>query len=205
MLDSILQDKELLIFDFDGTLANTRPCHEVAFRQVLEPLGAEVDYDAIAGLKTADAIQHCLLTADVRISEGEFLKLARRKQQVARELLSREISLMPGMDLFLVWARTRFSLCIVSSGSRTSVVRGLRALNLADWFDPIICAEDVENAKPDPEGFLKALKMAGKKADRAVVFEDSEAGFAAAGAANLAIVDARENVWLQLRLQGKDV
>ena len=57
------EGKKLMIFDFDGTVANTSPLHAEAFSQILTPLVNGVDYPSIAGLKTWDAIRQCLDSA----------------------------------------------------------------------------------------------------------------------------------------------
>jgi len=84
---------------------------------------------------------------------------------------------------------------MVTSGSRGTVSLALEKLGYTDWFDPLICADDVSQAKPAPEGFLKALQISGVPADAALVFEDSQAGFTAAAAAGLGFVDARFISW----------
>ena len=65
-MHQLLQGKRLLIFDFDGTVADTSPLHAAAFAQVLAPLGIAVDYPAIAGLKTLDAMRKCLAAGGAR-------------------------------------------------------------------------------------------------------------------------------------------
>ena len=67
----------------------------------------------------------------------------------------------------------------------------LERLGYTGWFDPLICAEDVGRAKPNPEGFCKALAIADIAACAAVAFEDSPAGIDAARLAGLVIVDVR--------------
>ena len=47
-------------------------------------------------------------------------------------------------------------------------------------FDSIITQDDVERCKPDPEGFLKAMKESGISAEKTIIFEDSENGIKAA-------------------------
>lgn len=197
-LQSLLDGKQLLIFDFDGTVADTTPLHAEAFRQVLSPLGIAVNYPAIAGLKTLDAMRKCLADAGLVRSDEELQRLVSAKQQSVRHMISRELSALPGVDEFLRWARPRYRLGMATSGSRGTVELALRKLGYVGWFEPLVCADDVLNAKPDPEGFLTVLKMTGTKATDALAFEDSVAGFAAAHAAGLALVDARQNLWQQL-------
>lgn len=197
-LTSLLAGKQLLIFDFDGTIADTSPLHAEAFKQVLSPLGISVDYATIAGLKTLDAIRKCVADAGSTCSAEQEQELVSTKQRAVRQMISMELSALPGVDEFLSWARRRYKLSIASSGSRATVALALQKLGYTSWFEPLICAEDVRNAKPDPEPFLTVLKMTGVKADSALVFEDSSAGFSAAQSAGLALVDARRNLWHQL-------
>jgi beta-phosphoglucomutase len=197
-LPSLLVGRKLLIFDFDGTVADTTPLHAEAFRQVLTPLGFDADYQAIAGLKTLDALRKCLADSDRVRTDEELQHLVSAKQHTVRHMISRELYALPGVDEFLRWARPRYRLGMATSGSRGTVELALRKLGYFGWFEPLVCAEDVLYAKPDPECFLTVLKMTGTKRADALVFEDSVAGFSAAQAAGLELVDARQNLWLQL-------
>jgi len=189
-VDKLLQGRKLFIFDFDGTIADTTPLHAEAFTEVLAPLGIVLDYHAIAGLKTLDAMKKCLADAQCSLSEPEIDELVQLKQQIVRRMISRELHPLPAVDDFLRWVRPRCRLSMVTSGSRGTVNLSLEKLGYTGWFDPLLCADDVHNAKPDPEGFLKVLYHTGISADQALVFEDSEAGFQAASAAGLDYIDA---------------
>lgn len=191
----MLQDKRLLIFDFDGTVADTTPMHAAAFAQVLAPFGVAVDYPRIAGLKTLDAMLQCLNGVGIKLDEAELAALVTAKQKCARQMINEALQPLPGVDDFLRWVRPRYRLAMVTSGSRATVGLALDKLGYTGWFDPLICAEDVACTKPDAEGFLKALQLAGVPAGETLVFEDSQAGFRAAEAADLDFVDARQNPW----------
>jgi HAD superfamily hydrolase (TIGR01509 family) len=193
-----LQGKALLIFDFDGTVADTSLLHAAAFSEVLSPLGVPVHYEAIAGLKTADAMLLCARAAGLELGATQLAALVAAKQSSVRQMIAGGLKPLPGVDAFLRWAKPRFTLAMATSGSRASVQMALDALGYADWFTPLVCAEDVAHGKPHPDAFLRALALAGIDARHAVVFEDSEAGFAAARAAGIAYVDARANLWHRL-------
>lgn len=190
-----LQDKALLIFDFDGTVADTTPLHAAAFSQVLTPLDIPVDYLSLAGLKTLDAIRKCLDGVGRVLSDVEVQVLVVEKQKLVRQMIAQGLEPLPGVDDFLRWARPRYQLAMVTSGSRGTVSLALDKLGYTGWFDPLVCADDVARAKPDPEGFLKALQITGVPVGAALVFEDSQAGFTAAAAAGLSFLDARLNPW----------
>lgn len=197
-LHELLRGRSLLIFDFDGTLADSSPLHARAFAETLAPLGVEVDYPAIAGMATYDAVSACLRRAGHAASDSEIQALAAKKQSIGRALIAEELTPLPGAAEFLEWARERFRISLVSSGSRATIDLALARLGLDGWFDPLICADDLTRAKPDPEGFRLALECTRTSADAALVFEDSAAGFAAAAAAGIACWDARHDLWQAL-------
>lgn len=188
-LSELLQGKQLLIFDFDGTVADTTPLHAAAFAQTLAPLGIIVDYKTIAGMKTLDAMRQCLAGAGQSVTNEELKALVTAKQGYVREMIASALQPLPGVDDFLRWARSRYRLAMYSSGSYGTVSLALAKLGYIGWFDPLVCADDVVLAKPDPEGFLQVLRITGVPTNGALVFEDSEAGFLAASAANLKYID----------------
>lgn len=188
---AVLRGKELLIFDFDGTLVDTSLLHQTAFETVLAPWNIRVDYPKIAGMKTSTAMRQLMRESHLTLTDTQFAALVHEKQQYVRHLMRRGVSPMPGVDAFLQWAKSRYRMALVTSGSTATVTQVLKQLGYLAWFDPVICAEDVRNAKPDPEGFLMALQLTDVLASEALVFEDSEAGFKAAVQANLAYVDVR--------------
>jgi sugar-phosphatase len=185
----------LLIFDFDGTVADTTPLHARAFAEVLGPLGIRIDYSKIAGLRTSEAMQACLRSACRAASEFDLPSLAADKQSRVRQLIAQELRPVPHLGAFLNWAHSRFRLSMVTSGSRATVELAIRKIGYAQLFDPIICAEDVPMAKPAPDGLLKALRLTHCRSDEALVFEDSHAGFQAARAAGLAFIDVSTVDW----------
>jgi HAD superfamily hydrolase (TIGR01509 family) len=190
-----LRGKRALIFDFDGTIADTSPLHARAFEETLAPLGIVVDYPKLAGLKTADALEKCLKSAGLAPPEGDLESLVAHKQRRARELIAQELAPVPKIDAFLRWTRERYLVALVTSGSRRTIAGALQKLGYEDWFDPLICADDVVRAKPDPEGFITALRALACQAQEALVFEDSDSGFRAAAAAGLDYVDVRRFDW----------
>jgi HAD superfamily hydrolase (TIGR01509 family) len=179
-LEVALKGKSLLIFDFDGTVADTSPLHEAAFSEVLAPFGLDVDYSSIAGLKTLDAIRKCFQSVGRVLDDSLADSLAISKQQSVRQMFGHKLQPMPGVEAFLLWARSRYRLAMVTSGSRGTVNLALEQLGYSDWFDPLICADDVKLTKPNPEGFLAVTQITNVPLHEALIFEDSFAGVTAA-------------------------
>ncbi len=192
---SIVQGKKLLLFDFDGTLADTTPLHAAAFAEALALHGVHVDYSSIAGLKTTDAVRKCLMTAGLESTELLVEEISARKQAIVRAMITNNLRAIAGVEEFLMWARPRHRLSIATSGSRTTVTLALRRLGYEGWFDPVVCAEDVERSKPAPDSFLRVLSLTKTPHSEALVFEDSEAGFEAARSAGLDFVDVMRLNW----------
>ena len=181
--------KRLLIFDFDGTLANTSPLHAEAFSKVLSPWGVEVDYPVIAGLRTIDALLLCFAKVGLDVSESKLQELAIAKQAYVRALIQKELLPLSGVNEFLRWAHPRYRLSVATSGSRNTVQIALAKLNYEGLFDPVVCSDDVQHAKPSPACFLRVLALTGVPANEALVFEDSSAGVMAAKNAGVECID----------------
>jgi len=199
MLDSqslvkLLEHKKLLIFDFDGTLADTSSLHARAFEEVLAPYGITVDYHFIAGMKTSDAMKKCFATAGIVVSQDEIDALVTAKQQRVRTLIQTELQPLQGVDTFLRWAKQRYRLAMYSSGSRGTVSIALDKLGYSGWFDPMLCSDDVAHAKPDPEGYLMILRITGVSAKEVIVFEDSISGLHAAQATQASVLYIGQNL-----------
>jgi HAD superfamily hydrolase (TIGR01509 family) len=196
-LTAALVEKKVLIFDFDGTLANTSELHAAAFSKVLGSFGIAVDYQNIAGMNTLDAIQKCLIENSVELDPEGVDDLVLKKQDSVRNMIKESLEPIAGVREFLVWANKRFKLALVTSGSRATVCVALEKLKFNDLFELMIFSEDVKNSKPSPDGFLLAAKHYDVESKCCLVFEDSKAGIDAAIGANMQVVDVSDG-WQQL-------
>jgi sugar-phosphatase len=201
-LRNLLSDKPLLIFDFDGTIADTSPLHAAAFGQVLGPLSIAVHYPSIAGIKTADAIRLCARASGQALGEEVLMALVVAKQKLVRQMIAQQLRPLPGVDQFLRWARQHHQLSMATSGSRGTVELALKKLGYLQLFDPLVCADDVKHTKPSPDIFLNILSLTGYLPDQAVVFEDSDAGIAAAKNAGILCIDVRGFNWVISGMMG---
>ena len=59
-IDKLIENAKFLIFDFDGTIADTSSIHEKAFKKVFGPFFIKINYQEISGKSTKDAIDHIL-------------------------------------------------------------------------------------------------------------------------------------------------
>jgi HAD superfamily hydrolase (TIGR01509 family) len=185
-LARLLSGKRLLIFDLDGTLVDSSPLHARAFRETFAPHGVEVDYPAIAGMTTGDAVDRLAIGLD--LAPDERARLVADKRERALRLIESELDAIEGAVEFVRAAQGRFALALCTSASRAGADASLARVGLAGDFDPVITAEDVVRGKPDPEPFVRALRAHGAAPAEALVFEDAESGLAAAAAAGIEAV-----------------
>lgn len=182
--EALLAGRRLFIFDLDGTLADTSPVHAAAFSEALAPHGIDVDYATIAGLSTDAAMRRLLADAGLPIDDAGVAALVIAKRTAARAGLAgvREIA---GASAFVDLAGATHRLALCTSAAHATVQGTLATLGLSGRFDPVVTADDVTRAKPAPDPFLAVLDRAGIDAADALVFEDSDAGLAAARAAGI--------------------
>ena len=195
----IFNNKKLLIFDYDGTIADSNKVHEAAFSKSLECMKLDFDYEEIAGLSTEDAFKTILVENNVDYKEIDLDSLVRQKRLTAMQLIKKNLQPLPGCLDFLEEARKHFILSVVSSGSSESITYGLGKFKILNLFKIIICRDHVNFTKPNPEGLLKAFSnFSGLKEDEVLVLEDSENGFAAARNANFEFIDIKNIDWIML-------
>jgi HAD superfamily hydrolase (TIGR01509 family) len=82
-------------------------------------------------------------------------------------------------------------MAVASGGERWVVTRTLTTLGVLDWMDAVVCAEDTERHKPDPDVFLEAARRIGVEPSACAVFEDADLGLEAARRAGMLPLDIR--------------
>ncbi|WP_226899374.1 HAD family hydrolase [Nonomuraea phyllanthi] len=178
--------RRVWLCDLDGTLVDSFPAHEAAFRRAIAELAPAAlpgfRYAAHAGASTAEVAAR--LAGDPETAG----RLARRKQELYRELVGQgAVRPFPGARRLLdrLAARGRVAY-LVTAGSRASVERVLAGSALGACFRDVLTADDVPVSKPDPRFYGLALRRWRVDPDEAVVLEDSAHGVASAVGAGLA-------------------
>ena len=170
----------LIVFDLDGVLVDTSPCHARAFEELWREIGIEgPPYEELAGRPTREIVTR--VTAAHQPSAEQIASWTLRKQALAREAIARAPIVFPdtlaAMDAFV---RSGLPLALGTGASRASAETALERLGLAGVLEPVVTGEDVEHGKPHPETYLRALSQAGTDARDALIVEDSTAGLEAA-------------------------
>jgi beta-phosphoglucomutase len=180
------------IFDLDGVIVDTAKYHYLAWKRLARELGFEFresDNERLKGVSRIRSLDILLEAGGLNFSDDIKLKLAEKKNNWYVEY----ISAIDGSEL-LTGARAYLDklkgsgvrIALGSASKNASII--LDRLKIADIFDSIVDGNKVSKAKPDPEVFLIAARELGLKPEECVVYEDSEAGIAAARAAGMKTV-----------------
>jgi HAD superfamily hydrolase (TIGR01509 family) len=193
-----------LIFDVDGTLADTEEIHRIAFNQTF----ATFDLDwcwtpelyeellVISGGKER-ITQYAKRVEPERALTPEFPDFvgrlhAQKTALYARLLSSGHIRLRPGIERLLHEARSAGLTLGIATSSAWSNVKTLLDNNLGhawqSWFAAVETCDTVTEKKPSPAVYLAVLKRLRLSPQHCVAIEDTENGLKAARAAGLATV-----------------
>ncbi|CAN5621006.1 HAD family hydrolase [soil metagenome] len=173
-----------VLFDFDGTLADTLPLIYMAFGAGLEPvLGRTPDPAEIRGWfgPPDTTILRSL------VSESEAWAAIERYIDVYERYHADQVELYPGIADLLDAAQSHaIRMAVVTGKSRVTALYSLQQLGIHDYFELVYAGDDVERQKPDPQAILAALVDMGVT-DRASVamVGDSEADVLAGHAAGI--------------------
>lgn len=173
----------LLILDLDGTLFDTKDVNYKAYSQAIKDCGYDktIDYRYYCGFCNGNSYRVFLPGIVPGISEEGMRRIHERKSALYPRYLwaARKNELLFDMVGLL---RPQYRTALVTAASRVNTEDILDYFHEKDSFDFIITQEDVERTKPDPEAFIKAMRLAGADREHTVICEDSESGLAAAEA-----------------------
>ena len=192
-----------LIFDCDGTLADTMPAHFVAWTAMLTRHGipfTEKRFYELGGVPTAKIIRIVAAECGVAVDDADVPAMVAEKEAA---FLANLHAVRP-LDRVVAAAaafRGVLPLAVASGGYRDTITRTLDQLGIRSWFDATVVAEDTARHKPEPDVFLEAARRLAVPPETCVVFEDTDIGLEAARRAGMASVDVRG--WGKSLVQGE--
>lgn len=193
---------QALIFDVDGTLAETEEMHRRAFNEAFASLGLEWSWAPplytellrIAGGK--ERILHYLMTHrphEVAAHEREIPKIYALKTKLYSAMVREgKIELRPGVARLIEEARSAGIRLAIATTTNPANVDALLQSAFApsgeSLFGVIVAGDEVAAKKPAPDVFDVALRRLGLRASAGIAFEDSANGVLSARRAGLAVV-----------------
>jgi HAD superfamily hydrolase (TIGR01509 family) len=199
-----------LIFDFDGLILDTETPDVHAWESIYAEYGIQFPLESWGqiiggtGASSFDAAVHLQgLLSDPLDLDG----LKMRQNHLSHSLLHQQ-PVMPGVLNYLREAKPlNLRLAIASSSPHSWVDGHAQRLGVLDFFDEVICADDVGagRTKPHPDLFLLALARLGVRENEAIVFEDSPNGVRAARSAGIFVVAVPNPVTSMLSIENANL
>jgi beta-phosphoglucomutase family hydrolase len=179
-----------LVFDCDGTLADTMPLHYRAWVEALQEHGhdfPEALFYEMAGIPTVRIIEILNEKHGYTLPVQEA---ADRKESLYERLLPEVTPIEPVVRLVTQFAG-KLPMAVATGGTRAIVSKTLKAMHVLEHFQAIVTADDVKHGKPAPDIFLESARRLGVPPEHCYAFEDAELGLQAARAAGMVAVDIR--------------
>lgn len=174
-----------VVFDCDGTLADTESLSDRAWTRVLRARGYDPspsDFAAVIGYPFAQNWAYYTARADLGDREGFQADLRR----IYRELFEHELELHDdAVGVALELAAAGVPIAVASSSSRRGVFAVLEAAGLVEAVSVVVGADDVARHKPDPLPYVTAASGLGLAPERCTAVEDTPVGLRSAQAAGL--------------------
>ena len=184
------QHPRALIFDCDGTLADTMPLHWRAWQVITQRHQLhlpEERFYALGGVPSRDILK--LLCAEQGV-QLDCLAVAREKETEYLPLIAQVEPINAVIGIVKENYR-KLPLAIASGGNHRVIEQVLRHLDILKFFDAIVTSEDVVNQKPAPDIFLEAARQIGVTPQFCRGYEDTDLGLRAIRAAGMDAVDVR--------------
>lgn len=182
--------RPVYLFDFNGVLVDDERVHYAAMREVVARRGVALDEATYVSryfaFDDATAFREMLRDGGVAHDDTAVAECVDEKLPIYMGVVEKELVMFEGGFELLRACALRGPVAIVSGALRVEIEFALK--RAASTVTTIVAAEDVAACKPDPAGYLEALRRLGARAADAVVIEDSVGGIAAARAAGCAVV-----------------
>ncbi len=194
---------EVVIFDWDGTLADTRQVVVISFQKALNEIHCEISGEFIAhriGIGSAETFREILQSSKRRFDETLIKHLVEKKIQNEIEM-SCDVKLFDGSLDLLESLRGKVKLGLASMNDREVINNLLKMTSTQRLFDAVLTADDISKPKPNPEIFLKCALKLRSSPERCVVVEDSIFGVKAAKTAKMGCVAVLTGVYSQEELK----
>jgi beta-phosphoglucomutase family hydrolase len=180
-----------LIFDCDGTLADTMPLHWRAWSLITERHGLHFPEDrfySLGGVPSRDILK---MLAEEQGRSLDYIAVAHEKEEAYLPLMAQIEPIHAVVEI----ARAnhgKIPMAVASGGTEKIINQVLEQLQIRALFGAVVTSEMVKRQKPAPDIFLEAARRIGVEPKSCRAYEDTELGLAAIRAAGMEAVDVRK-------------
>lgn len=184
-------DIEALIFDLDGTLADTMPNHLTSWRMLGEYFGVPITdkmINDLAGTPTPEVALALNAQFGWSLDPVEVQKM---KNSIYEKVKNAAGAIQPIKDVYELAKhyRGRLPLAIGTGSTRANAEAALHDMGVAAWFEVMVTAEDVSIGKPHPETFLRCAEAINIAPSKCLLYEDGPSGIDAGLRAGMKVIN----------------
>lgn len=179
-----------LVFDCDGTIADTMPLHYQAWVKAMGELGhdfPEIVFYELAGAPTPRIVE---ILNDRHGYNLPVQATADRKESYFQALIPDVTPILPVVELARRYAG-KLPMAVATGGTRAICTKTLDYLKLLPLFQTLVTSDDVQLGKPAPDIYLEAARRLNVPPQDCCAFEDAELGLQSARAAGMMVIDIR--------------
>jgi beta-phosphoglucomutase len=188
-----------VIFDFDGVISDSEPCHLAAYNEILADFGIQISkdqyYAEYLGFTDYELLKDIKKRYKTDFKGISIEQLIEQKVEVFQELIRQTDHLIDGIvELIEELKKNNIKVAINSGAIAADIKVMLAGCLIENSFDVIVCADDVTKGKPDPQGYrltlekLNAVSDSPISAKQCVVIEDSHWGIISAKKAGMHVI-----------------
>ncbi len=173
-----------LIFDLDGTLADTMPVHFLAYKHILIEYGIVFTpelFAKLAGIPAVGTIEKLNEWFGTKMNAEE---VGHFKEREYEKIMHKMKPIVPVVELVKRY-HGKLPMAVGTGGYKRLAWKTMDILGLDKYFNILVSTEDVSRPKPFPDTFLKCAELLGVEPAVCEVFEDAQLGIQAAGAAGM--------------------
>jgi len=190
-MESLAQHYDGLVFDMDGTLADTMPTHFIAWTQTLNKYGIVFPEDRFYGLGGVPAPVIVAMLAEEQSVSVNPDAIAHEKEELFLNLLTKVMPILP-VKAVAEFYRGKLPMAIATGSPRWVAEIILKNLGMWDWFETVVGADDIEHPKPAPDVYLEAARRLNVDPKKCFAFEDTKLGMQSARDAGMEVVDIHD-------------
>jgi len=180
----VAPEAKALIFDLDGTLADTMPVHFIAYKHILADYGIDFTPELFSTLAGIPAVGTIAKLNEMFGTNMDAEKVGHYKEAEYEKIMHKMKPVKPVIDLVESF-HGKLPMAVGTGGYKRLAWRSLKILGLDRYFEILVAAEDVARPKPFPDTFLRCAELMRVSPSDCQVFEDGEPGMQAAKSAGM--------------------
>ncbi|MDB1971130.1 HAD family hydrolase [Clostridium tertium] len=185
-----MENLKLVIFDMDGLIFDTERLSYESWKEAAKEFNIDFDLNLLYKLlgTNHESVRNTLHNEfENKINVDNYIM--ERNNIYLSKIVNGEVEKKKGIEELLKYLTDKnIKKAVATSSNREIAYKLLKDAGIYDYYDYILCGDEVKKSKPNPEVFLRVAEKLDIPANQCMVLEDSEAGTIAASRARMTLV-----------------